>query len=348
MRHADSRHLPAENAGTTSNTTRAVLQHRYGSPDVLEVTRVPTPTPGPGEVLVRIRAASINARDWHVMRGEPRLARLLDRASFGLRRPRVATRGTDLAGTVESIGDGVTRWRAGDRVFGEGTATLADHAAVPADQLAAIPTSVGFDEAAATPLAATTALLCLEAAAPAPGDSILVNGGSGGVGTFAIQIAKALRLRVTAVVSSRNRALASSLGADQVIDYTTEDFTLSGRRYDVVVDLVGNRGLHELRRVVSPGGALVLSGGGVSGQGRVLGPLRLLVWGRVYGRARGLRVYTPQAAPSAVMLERIAELARTGQVATVIDRRFRLEEVADAIRHMETHHASGKLVVVTA
>lgn len=149
------------------------------------------------------------------------------------------------------------------------------------------------------------------------------------------------------MVSPRNRAHASSLGADRVIDYTAEDFTLAGRRYDVVVDLVGNRGLHELRRAVRPGGALVLSGGGVSGEGRVLGPLRLLVRGQVYGRARGLRVHTPQATASSVMLERIAALARTGQVATVIDRRFCLEEVADAIRHMETHHASGKLVVIT-
>lgn len=348
MRHADSRHLPTEGAGTTGNTTRAALQHRYGSPDVLEVTRVPTPTPGPGEVLVRIRASSINARDWHVMRGEPRLARLLDRATFGLRRPRVPTRGTDLAGTVEGIGDGVTRWRVGDRVFGEGTATLADHAAVPADQLATIPRTVGFDEAAAMPLAATTALLCLQAAAPAPGDSILVNGGSGGVGTFAIQLAKAMQLHVTAVVSDRNTALASSLGADRVVDYTTQDFTLTGSRYDVVVDLVGNRGLHELRRVVSPGGALVLSGGGVPGQGRALGPLRLLVWGQVYGRARGLRVLTPQAAPRPDLLERVAELASTGQVVSMIERRFRLEDAADAIRHMETRHARGKLVVVTA
>jgi NADPH:quinone reductase-like Zn-dependent oxidoreductase len=304
--------------------------------------------PGVGEVLVRVRAASVNARDWHVMRGEPRLARLLDRRSFGLRGPRVAVRGTDLAGTVEAVGDGVTRWRVGDHVFGEGTTALADHAVVPADQLAVVPTGLGFDEAAALPLAATTALRCLDAAEPASGDSVLVNGASGGVGTFAVQLAKAFGLHVTAVVSPRNRSLAGSLGADRVIDYTADDFTRDGTRYDVVLDLVGNRNLRDLRRAVRPGGALVLSGGGVSGQGRVVGPLRLLVWGQVYGRIRGLRVLTPQAAPDAGLLARVADLAASGQVVPVIDRRLRLEDTAEAIRHLEVQHARGKVVVTTA
>ena len=207
MVRADRRHPRRERAAPSCSGS-------YGPPDVLELGSIPTPAPGPGEVLVRVRAASVNARDWHVMRGEPRIARLLDRGSFGLRGPRVAIRGTDLAGTVEAVGEGVTRWRVGDHVFGEGTATLADHAVVPADQLASIPAGLGFDEAAALPLAATTALLCLDAADPAPGDSVLVNGASGGVGTFAVQLAKALGLHVTAVVSPRNAALAGSLGAD--------------------------------------------------------------------------------------------------------------------------------------
>lgn len=217
-----------------------------------------------------MHAASINARDRHVMRGQPRLARLLDRRSFGVRGPRDAVRGTDLAGTVEAVGEG--RWRVGDHVFGEGTATLADHAVAPADQLAPLPTGMGFEEAAALPLAATTALLCLDAADPAPGDSVLLNGASGGVGTFAIQLAQSMGVHVTAVVSPRNKVLADSLGADRVIDYTTDDFTRDGSVYDVVVDLVGNRGLSDLRRAVRPGGALVLSGGGSAGQGRLVGP----------------------------------------------------------------------------
>lgn len=347
MENRELAHRDPADVGARGSTSRAVVQRAYGPPEVLRMERIPTPAPGPGEVLVRVRAASINARDWHVMRGEPRLARLLDRRSFGLRGPRVAIRGTDVAGTVEAIGEGVTRWMVGDRVFGEGTATLADHAVVPAEQLAVIPAGLGFDEAAALPLAATTALLCLEAADPAPGDSILLNGASGGVGTFAIQLAKAMGLQVTAVVSPRNTALAVSLGADRVVDYTAEDFTRAGIVHDAVIDLVGNHGLKHLRRAARPGGALVLSGGGVAGQGRIIGPLRLLVWGQVYGRIRGLRVLTPQALPDAGRLARIAGLAASGEVVPVIDRRFRLEDAADAIRYMELEHARGKVVITS-
>lgn len=347
MDRADRPPSRSSDVGTRSRTSRAVVQQVYGPPDALEVGSIPTPAPGPGEVLVRVRAASLNARDWHVMRGEPRLARLLDRRSFGLRGPRVAIRGTDLAGTVEALGEGVTRWRVADQVFGEGTATLADHAVVPADQLAAIPDGLGFEKAAALPLAATTALLCLDAVDPAPGSSILLNGASGGVGTFAIQMAKAMGLQVTAVVSPRNTALALALGADRVVDYTTEDFTRSGIEHDVVVDLVGNHGLSDLRKAIRPGGALVLSGGGVSGAGKVIGPLRLLIWGQLYGRLRRVRVLVPQARPDAAALERVAELIAAQQVVPVIDRRFRLEDAADAIRYMENQHTSGKVVITT-
>ena len=347
MTQADPRHRSLGDEGVAGQTTRAVLQHRYGSPDVLEVSTIPTPTPGPDEVLVRVRAASINARDWHVMRGEPRLARLLDRSSLGLRRPRVAIRGTDLAGTVEAIGAEATRWRVGDHVFGEGVAALADHAVVPAHQLAPIPDGLSYDEAAALPLAASTAMLIVDAADPAPGDTVVVNGASGGVGTFVIQLAKARQLNVTAVVSSRNVALAWSLGADRVIDYTVEDFTLEGAQHDMVVDLVGNRGLRELRRASRPGGAIVLSGGGVSGRGRVVGPLRLLIWGQLYGRLRRVRVLVPQARPDAAVLERVADLVVAQRVRPVIDRRFSLEDAPEAIRYMETEHTSGKVVVTT-
>ena len=347
MTQADAHHRSLHDEGVARQTTRAVLQHRYGSPDVLEVSTIPTPSPGPDEVLVRVRAASINARDWHVMRGEPRLARLLDRSSFGLRRPRVAIRGTDLAGTVEAIGAEVTRWRVGDHVFGEGVGALADQAVVPAHQLAALPNGLGFAEAASLPLAVTTAKLVVDAADPPPGNTVLVNGASGGVGTFVIQLAKVRQLYVTAVVSSRNVALAKSLGADRVIDYTVEDFTLEGVQHDVVVDLVGNRGLRELRRAGRPGGTLVLSGGGVSGTGRVIGPLRLLIWAQLYGSLRGVRVVVPQAVPDADALERVAELVAAQRVRPVIDRRFRLEDAADAIRYMETEHTSGKVVVTT-
>ncbi len=328
--------------GPGGHTTLAVVQDRYGSPDSLTLTRIPKPAPGAGEVLVRVHAASVNARDWHIMRGEPRLARLLDPATFGPRGPRVSVRGTDVAGIVEAVGEGVTRWKLGDRVFGEGTGTFAEHALARDTQLATIPSGVAFDLAAALPLAATTAALCINAADPVPGSTMLIIGASGGVGTFAIQLAKARQLHVTAVVSTRNREQAESLGADRVIDYTTD--RVAGQ-YDVVVDLVGNRSLRELSTLVRPDGALVLSGGGVSGHGRILGPLKLLIWAQLSARRSGLRILLPQATPDADQLHRIADQVAAGEVTPMIDRRFPLEQAADAIRYLETEHARAKVVI---
>lgn len=326
-------------------TTHAVTQERYGAPDVLILSRQPTPLPGPGEVVVGVHAASVNARDWHIMRGEPRLARFLDRSTFAARRPRVPTRGTDLAGVVEAVGEGVTQWRPGDAVFGEGIGTFAEHARAPADQLAAIPDGVTFEEAAALPLAATTAMLCVTAAQPRPGSRVLINGASGGVGTFAVQLAKHLQLHVTAVVSPRNTELARELGADRVIDYTSTDFTDEGHQYDVVIDLVGNRRLSALRQVVSPGGALVLSGGGVSGTGRTVGPLRLLIGATATARFLPFQLLTPQASPTTELLEQIGELVAAKEITPIIDRRFPMEQAPDAIRYLETEHAKAKVVI---
>lgn len=347
MARASSRPHPATEPDLSRGTTRAVVQSRYGSPDTLTFSPVPMPTPGPDEVLVRIRAASLNARDWHEMRGEPRLARLLARDTFGLRGPRVTTRGTDLAGIVEAVGASVTRWQPGDAVFGEGAGTLAEHAVAPAHQIAAIPNGVTFEQAAALPLAATAAWICVSAAEPAPGSSILINGASGGVGTFAIQMAKSKQLEVTAVVSTRNSDLASRLGANRVIDYTKHDFTQDHGQYHLVLDLVGNRSLRDLRQVVLPDGALVLSGGGVSGKGRVIGSLRLLIWAQLSGKHSGLRVLTPQAKPNTLVLEQVAEMVASKRVTPTIDRRFRLEETSEAIRYLETQHASAKVVIST-
>jgi NADPH:quinone reductase-like Zn-dependent oxidoreductase len=337
---------PRSTTAADRDTTLAVVQSRYGSPDVLALARVPKLTPGPGEVLVAVKAASVNARDWHIMRGEPRIARLMDPATFTPRRPRIAIRGTDLAGVVETVGAGVSRWKPGDKVFGEGTATFAEHAVVPTEHLAAIPDRVSFDEAAAIPLAASTASLLLTAAHPHPGATVLINGASGGVGTFAVQLARTMQLRTTAVVSPRNADQAKRLGADHIIDYTTDDFTRDGRQYDIVIDLVGNRRLRDLRRIVQSHGALVLSGGGVSGRGRLIGPLGLLVRARIHSRlGNSPRVLTPLTTPDAHLLDHLAELVRTGRITPIIDRRFPLHAAADAIRYMENEHTSGNVVV---
>lgn len=326
-------------------TGRAVTQTLYGGPEVLELIHRPVPRPGAGQVLVRVRAASVNARDWHVMRGEPRLARLMDRSVFARRGPRVATRGTDLAGVVEAVGEGVTRWQPGDRVFGEGEGTFADHAIAADDQLAALPVGVSFEDGATLPLAGVTALLCVEQAQVGERDALVVNGASGGVGTFAIQVATAMGVRVTAVVSTRNVATARSLGADDVLDYTSTDFTRAGRSYDAVVDLVGNRRLRDLGRAVRPGGRLVLSGGGRPGEGRTVGPLWLLLGAAALARFQPYEVATPRAVPDRRSLERVAALVAAGTVRPVIDRIVSLEEVPDAMHHVERVHPQGKVVI---
>jgi NADPH:quinone reductase-like Zn-dependent oxidoreductase len=331
--------------GTHAAVSRAVVQHRYGAPDVLSVVARPTPVPSDGEVLVAVRAASVNARDWHIMRGEPRLARFLDPGTFTPRRPRVPTRGTDFAGVIEAVGPGVTDWRPGDQVFGEALGTFAEHVTVGTKQLARMPDAVTFEEAAAVPLAGVTALECLRAADPADGQTVLINGASGGVGTFAIQLGKTMGLDVAAVCSTRNVSQARRLGADATIDYTVQDFTRSAHRYDVVIDLVGNRRLRELRAITAPCGAIVLSGGGVPGTGRNVGPLALLVRAQAYARLTRLRLRTPLGVPQAATLEHLGQLVATGQVRPVVEATYPLTRVGDAIRHMETHHTTGKVVI---
>jgi NADPH:quinone reductase-like Zn-dependent oxidoreductase len=326
-------------------TMRALVQDRYGSPDVLHLASVPVPTPGAGEVRVRVAAASVNARDWHVMRGEPRLARLLDRTTFGRIAPRVRIRGTDFAGVVDAVGAGVTRWQPGDRVFGEADAAIANYVVAQSDVVAAAPEGTGFEEAAAVPLAGNTALMCLRAGEPHPGDRLLVNGASGGVGTFIVQLAKAMRMHVTGVCSARNVQLASSLGADVVIDYALRDFCAGPDRYELVVDLVGNRSLRELRGLVRPSGTLVLSGGGTSGDGRFLGPLSLLMRAQLMARLPGPRIATPQAKPNRQSLEELATFVSSGAVTPVVDRTFAFDDASEAIRYLEVEHARAKVVI---
>ena len=324
---------------------KALVQDVYGTSDVLRLEDVEDPVPGEGEVLVRIAAASVNAADWHIMRGEPRVARLMDRTIFGRRGPRQPIRGRDLAGTIEAVGPGVVGWRVGDEVLGEHEATLAEYAAVPAASLARKPAGLAFEEAAALPLAAVTADLCLTAGAVRAGQRVLVIGASGGVGTFAVQLAAGLGASVTGVCSTRNVELVTSLGASAVVDYTEQDVTRTGASYDVVVDLVGNRRLRDLRRVVARGGTLVLSGGGNPGEGRILGPVGLMARGGLFGRLLGLRVQIPLAKPDAARLAELAAMAAAGELRPVIERTFPLADAAAAIRHLEVEHARGKVVV---
>lgn len=321
---------------------KAVVQDRYGSSDVLEFKEVDDPVPSDREVLVRVHAAAVNAYDWHFMRGDPYLARL----SIGLGKPKVATRGRDFAGTVEAVGPNVRRLRPGDEVFGEADGTFAEYVLAPEDLVGPKPANLTFEQAAAVPLAGNTALMGLrDAGRLQAGQRVLINGASGGVGTFAVQLAKAFGAEVTGVCSTRNVELVRSLGADSVVDYTQLDFTRSRQRYDVVFDLVGNRSLAECRRVLTPGGTLVLSGGGVSSGGSVIGPMGLMLRAQVLSRFVRYRlvVLTERLTPE--NLATLRELAESGKVTPAIDRTYPLSEAAEAIRYLELDHARAKVVV---
>ncbi|QFZ23993.1 NAD(P)-dependent alcohol dehydrogenase [Saccharothrix syringae] len=325
---------------------KAITQDRYGSPEVLRLSEVDKPAPAGREVLVRVRAASVNARDWHVMRGDPYVARLL-MSGMGLTAPKVRIRGTDFAGLVEAVGPGVTRFAPGDEVYGEVNGAFAEYVCAPQEVVAPKPADLTFEQAAALPLAGNTALLGLrDLGRVRPGQRVLVNGASGGVGTFAVQIAKSLGAEVTGVCGERNAELVRSLGAARVVDYRKEDFTRGGARYDVVFDLVGNRSLTDLRRVLAPGGTLLLSGGGVSTGGSLIGPMGLSVRGQVAARfARDHRLLQVIAKPSAENLVALGELVSSGAVTPVVERTYPLSGVPDAIHHVETEHARAKVVI---
>lgn len=325
---------------------KAIVQDVYGPPDALQLKEIDRPAPADGEMLVRVCAASVNARDWHVMRGDPYVARLMPNAYLGLSAPKVKIRGTDFAGVVEEVGLGVTRFRPGDEVFGEVQGAFAEYVTVPDDRVDTKPCNLTFEQAAAMPTAANTALVLLrDGGHVKKGQHILINGASGGVGTFAVQIAKDLAADVTAVVSTRNADLMGMVGADQVIDYKHEDFAGNGKRYDVVVDLVGNRSLTHLRHALTPTGTLVLSGGGVSRGGSVIGPMGLFIKGLLAARFINQRVVGPQPMPSRANFAMLRELAESGKITPIIDRTYSLSEVPAAIRYLETEHARAKVVI---
>jgi NADPH:quinone reductase-like Zn-dependent oxidoreductase len=321
---------------------KAITQDRYGSPDVLELREVDTPAVGDEEVLVRVHAASVNARDWHLMRGDPYLARL----GLGVRGPKTKIRGTDFAGRVEAVGRAVKRFRPGDEVFGETEGAFAEFVCASDDVVEPKPAALSFEQAAALPLAGNTALMGLrDLAQVQPGQEVLINGASGGVGTFAVQIAKAFGAEVTGVCSARNGELVRSLGADHLIDYAQEDFTRNGQRYDVVFDLVGNHSLAGFRRALKPAGTIVLSGGGVFEGGSVVGPMGLLIRGQVMSRFARHRLLVLTATPSKENLATLRELADSGKLTPVIDRTYPFSEAPEAVRYLEGEHARSKVVI---
>ncbi len=328
----------ATRAGTA--TMRAAVQHRYGPPSVLESSEVGIPLPGRGDVLVQVGAASVHPGDYFVMTGEPYVVRLV----FGFRRPRHGIPGRDLAGVVAAVGKDVTALRPGDEVFGWSTAgTLAEYASVPTDHLVSVPANVSVAEAAAVPTSALTALQAMRKIANVqPSQTVLVTGASGGVGSFAVQIAKAFGAEVTGVCSTRNVELVRSLGADHVVDYASTDFTRAEKRYDVILDNVEAQPLAAVRRALTPTGILIPNSGR---GGRWLGPLGRIV------KARVLSGFTRQQLRPFTSVEKrqdlltLADLLTTGQVRPVIDRTYPLDDAADALRYVAAGHTRGKVVI---
>jgi len=320
---------------------KALVQDRYGSPDVLSVREIPTPQLKDDQVLVRVRAASVNALDWHLMRGEPRMVRLMGE---GVRRPKTETRGADIAGVVEAVGASVTRFEPGDEVFGSSIRTFAELAAIREEGLVSKPAGLTFEQAGALGVAAFTALQGLrDKGRLQAGQRVLVHGAGGGVGTYGVQLAKALGAEVTAVCGPASVEIMRSIGADHVIDYTQTDFTRTGERYDLILDVGGTKSLAACRRALTPAGRHVQVGGPA---GRWFGPILGLVETFVVNRFVGGKHVPFLAHRKLADLEYLRALAEAGRIRPVIDRTYPLAEAAEAIRYVEAGHARGKVVVI--
>jgi NADPH:quinone reductase-like Zn-dependent oxidoreductase len=320
---------------------KAITYHRYGSPDVLEFQEIDTPVVKDDDVLIRVRAAAANPRDWHFMRGLPYVIR----PQFGLRRPRNPLLGSDVAGQVEAVGTNVTRFRPGDEVYADVvTGGFAEYTSVPEDVVAPKPANLTFEQAAAVPLAALTALQGLrDRGRTQPGQKVLIIGAGGGVGTFAVQIAKWLGAEVTSVCSTGKVDLVRSLGSDHVIDYTREDFVQSGQRYDLVLQLAGTRSPSDCRRALTPTGTLLLSSGESSG--RWVGPIGRIVKAVLLSPFVRQRLVPFEAKRSVEDLRLMNELIEAGTVTPVIDRTLSLSDAPAAMRYLEAGHARGKIVI---
>lgn len=330
-------------ATTPDHPMQAILRCDYGTAEVLRLAQIETPVPGDDELLVKVHAAALNPLDWHEMRGTPYVMRL----GSGLRRPKELRLGVDFAGTVQAVGRKVTRFKAGDEVFGGRSGALAQFLVVREDRAIALkPANISFEQAAAVAVAATTALQGLrDAGRLQAGDKLLINGASGGVGTFAVQIAKSMGAVVTGVSSERNHELVRSLGADHVIDYRTQDYTAGAQRYDVILDNVGNRSLSENRRALVRDGRYVLIGGGGPDAGNWIGPLarplQALLLSPFVSQDMGMFL----ARLNSEDMQRLAELTRSGAVTPVIDRNYPLGQTAEAIGYLESGRARGKVVI---
>ncbi|RPJ23940.1 MAG: NAD(P)-dependent alcohol dehydrogenase [Chloroflexi bacterium] len=322
---------------------KAIVYTEYGSPDVLELKEVVKPTPKDNEVLVKVYAVSANAADLHLLRADPFLIRL----SSGLLKPKNEILGSDIAGRVEAVGENVKEFKLGDEVFGDisagGWGGFAEYVCACEDALVLKPANLSFEEAAAVPMAAVTALQGLRGKGQIQsGQKVLINGASGGVGMFAVQIAKAFGAEVTAVCSTRNLDIVRSIGADHVIDYTKEDFTQNGHRYDLILAANGYHSISDYKRVLTPKGIYVTTGGSMAQMSQAM------LQGRWISMTGSNKMGNLLARPNKQDLAFIKELLEAGKVKPVIDRCYSLSEVPDAIRYLEEGHAQGKVVITVA
>ncbi len=331
---------PAPAVSDDTELMKAIVYRCYGSPDVLEFEDVDKPKPADDEVLVKVHAAAVNPLDWHYMRGSPYIMRL----GVGLGAPTRTSMGVDFAGTVEAVGSNVKRFKPGDEVFGGRSGAFAEYVTVREDRALALkPANMTFEQAASVPIAGITALQALrDKGQLKPGQKVLINGASGGVGTFAVQIAKSYGAEVTGVCSTRNVEMVRSIGADHVIDYTQEDYTKSGQHYDLIIDNVGNHSLLANRRVLNPDGIFVIIGGP---KGNWLAPLMNPIKALMLSPFVGQEFVMILAKLDKDDLAILGDLMQAGKVTPVIDRRYRLSEVPAAIRYSEEGHARGKIVI---
>jgi NADPH:quinone reductase-like Zn-dependent oxidoreductase len=332
------RMMPATAPGH-GTTMKAIVRRKYGSPDLLSLEDVEIPAVEDDRVLVRVHAASVNALDWHVLRGLPYLVRM----SEGLRKPKRSTMGVDLAGSVEAIGKNVTQFQPGDEVFGARDGAFAEYVAAKENKLVRKPANVTFEQAAAVPVAGCTALQALrDKGQVQPGQRVLINGAAGGVGTFCVQLAKAFGADVTATTSTRNVDLVRSIGADRVIDYTQVDFTRTGERFDLILDIGGKQSLFACRRALTRVGTYVIVGGP---SGRWIRPMDRALGAAILSRLVRQRLLFFIAKLPKEDLILLKELMEAGKVTPVIDRTYPLRETPEAIRYLEEGHARGKVVI---